>query len=215
VPFQPLCAEEVLLAPPPPPIVGVSFQNWVSNFDQQADYQNVDAGWLDSAQGALENMLDLPPDSERPTASNDMTSKLGAYDYVSGHLLSPSNVAERMSDIFVFSQPEATISSAGAGAHTHTSTNLSIQEPSTSAISCSGPGKPARRVPCLVAGCGKTFRRPYLLDDHMRTHDGKSGGESYLLCSKEVTLTFTYSISLHIRRLRQTLQPPDQHEETL
>ncbi|QRV93362.1 C2H2 zinc finger [Ceratobasidium sp. AG-Ba] len=30
------------------------------------------------------------------------------------------------------------------------------------------------RIPCTFEGCGKTFRRPYLLRDHMRTHTGES-----------------------------------------
>ncbi|KAG9093695.1 hypothetical protein FS749_013943 [Ceratobasidium sp. UAMH 11750] len=33
------------------------------------------------------------------------------------------------------------------------------------------------RIPCEVEGCGKTFRRPYLLKDHMRTHTGE--GNAY------------------------------------
>jgi uncharacterized Zn-finger protein len=45
----------------------------------------------------------------------------------------------------------------------------------------------APRIPCEVDGCSKTFRRPYLLRDHMRTHSGESSGKqsylSYLLAS--------------------------------
>ncbi|KAG9101728.1 hypothetical protein FRC06_002694 [Ceratobasidium sp. 370] len=33
------------------------------------------------------------------------------------------------------------------------------------------------RIPCEVEGCGKTFRRPYLLRDHMRSHSGE--GSAY------------------------------------
>ncbi|KAG8700541.1 hypothetical protein FRC08_004636 [Ceratobasidium sp. 394] len=33
------------------------------------------------------------------------------------------------------------------------------------------------RIPCEVEGCGKTFRRPYLLKDHMRTHTGEGNGK--------------------------------------
>lgn len=33
------------------------------------------------------------------------------------------------------------------------------------------------RVVCDVDGCGKTFRRPYLLRDHMRAHQGETNSE--------------------------------------
>ncbi|KAG9103702.1 hypothetical protein FRC07_009941 [Ceratobasidium sp. 392] len=32
------------------------------------------------------------------------------------------------------------------------------------------------RIPCGFEGCTKTFRRPYLLRDHMRTHSGEGSG---------------------------------------
>jgi hypothetical protein len=109
-----------------------------------------------------------------------------------------SNVAKEIPDAFVHSQPEAMTSSTGPGTDTHTSTNLCIQELNSGTISRSGPGKSARRAPCLVAGCSKVFHCPYLLEGHMHTHDGERRGELYLLCSKESILTFTYSISLPI-----------------
>ena len=67
---------------------------------------------------------------------------------------------------------------------THTSTdptsNYDTTQPSTSILDApSNAG--SSKIACEVHGCGKTFRRPYLLRDHMRHHSGESnGGQLYL-----------------------------------
>ncbi|KAF8603676.1 hypothetical protein BDV93DRAFT_395549, partial [Ceratobasidium sp. AG-I] len=54
-----------------------------------------------------------------------------------------------------------------------TVSNIDITQPSTLALDA--PSNAASsRIACEVDGCGKTFRRPYLLRDHMRSHSGES-----------------------------------------
>ncbi|KAG9101730.1 hypothetical protein FRC06_002696 [Ceratobasidium sp. 370] len=58
----------------------------------------------------------------------------------------------------------------------HTSMGLQVTEQSSGTTSQIGPKRTARKVPCLVEGCGRTFPRPHLREDHMNlVHRGNRG----------------------------------------
>ncbi|KAG8711933.1 hypothetical protein FRC09_020337 [Ceratobasidium sp. 395] len=71
------------------------------------------------------------------------------------------------------------------------------------------------RLPCTIEGCGKTFRRPYLLRDHMRTHSGESSAYpcTYEGCGKrfgsQSNLTRHSKTHLRQNKLPPNTPPPD------
>ncbi|KAG8793082.1 hypothetical protein FRC12_003948 [Ceratobasidium sp. 428] len=71
------------------------------------------------------------------------------------------------------------------------------------------------RLPCTIEGCGKTFRRPYLLRDHMRTHSGESSAYpcTHEGCGKrfgsQSNLTRHSKTHLRQNKLPPNTPPPD------
>ncbi|KAG8740495.1 hypothetical protein FRC10_004261 [Ceratobasidium sp. 414] len=142
---------------------------------------------IDNAVGLPLNSVMLPPPSNGSFASN--------LDARGDHATEPSAniqleaVWEELGQ-FIASLPEGTLSDAPA--HNVLPDNPSCSSSLAPSNVISHPTNPAPvpplvpdttseadipRIPCEVEGCGKTFRRPYLLRDHMRTHSGE--GSAY------------------------------------
>jgi hypothetical protein len=120
-----------------------------------------------------------------------LDSEMAASAYTSACPTNPDASSLSLEDLILlpFEEPSHILAPTFDG-----SPSLSLHAPINTAPITPAPPQPAPeittdaevpRIPCEVDGCNKTFRRPYLLRDHMRTHSGESSGKqlSYLLAS--------------------------------
>ncbi|KAG8716807.1 hypothetical protein FRC09_015171 [Ceratobasidium sp. 395] len=98
----------------------------------------------------------------------------------------------------------------------HSTNSASMPQTDTAPpLSHSAPDGDPPRLPCTVEGCGKTFRRPYLLRDHMRTHSGESSAYpcTHEGCGKrfgsQSNLTRHSKTHLRQNKLPPNTPPPD------